>query len=379
MKSPPNIWVSFHIGDKNTDYARYAARTFEERAMQFGHRPQDEDVLPEHFAIQLEDIDFSDETEVTEAIAELVGPEAYWLVVQDSPLLREKLQASGRKWFDTSAGIFIRLPSPSPREIERVVNDLRSHSGPPMYWIEVPITHRLEEGQLAESDKANIRLQAAGHWGTRIVNDSEFGYGRLVGLTKRLGEDPEGEATLVTRVVRGEANAIPLPEPLSLLVQEWTRDGEPEQRSDSLNAIRQASPSHFDLVSLYVDSLVSVQEELFPDMRVLDLLIWLVDHWKLGDDGCAAALRSRAGRKQPKIESETPQRALRWQPELGRDGIAAQSSMLADGSKLTLVHSESTGQTALFHGQEAVATGSNQSMLARASKLAERARSGGQR
>ncbi len=378
MKSPPNIWVSFHIGPKDTEYARNAARTYEERASQFGHRPQDEDVLPEHFAIQLEGLDFSNAAEVTEAVSELVGPEAYWLVVRDSALVRKKLQASGRNWFDTSAGVFIRLPSPSPREIERVVNELRGHTGPPLYWIEVPITQKQEEGQLAESDKVDIRLRAAGHGSTRI-NDSEFGYGRLVGLTKHVGEDPEGEASHMIRVVRGEANAIPLPEPLSALVQEWTRDGEPEQGYDALQAICLASPNDVDLVSLYATSLMSVRYNLFPDMSMLDILIWLVDHWKLGDDGCAAALRSRARRKQPKIESETPQWALRWQPEPGRDGVAAQSSMLADGSKVTLVHSESTGQTALFHGQEAVATGSNQSMLARASKLAERARSGGQR
>lgn len=111
-----------------------------------------------------------------------------------------------------------------------------------------------------------------------------------------------------------------------------------------------------------------------------EMVKYIIENWHLGFLGAAhhlwehgLVLTGNGPVKLPTAREMAGQKHLTWVSQPPRRGVVAEASTLADGSKVTIVRSMQTGVTTLFHNSRPIATGSTESLKARAQTMARRA------
>ena len=168
---------------------------------------------------------------------------------------------------------------------------------PARYWIEVAVDPN------DNPDMVGIRLAASG-----LVSQGHWSQGSyLYALSSRIGGDPTREATETVRLMRGYGMVGELPDEVRALLATdllpfqtlrlsiaWYPNGAKDLYLNLLKIEDTMPGEDYELVHLYLLKTAETQANLNVEMDGRQTLQWIVDHWHLGDVGCAQALARRS-------------------------------------------------------------------------------------
>jgi len=188
------------------------------------------------------------------------------------------------------------------------------------FWIEVEI------GPDDNVDDYEIRTNVIRRRGLDGYHSQKQGlYRYLYELSVPLDKDPRAEAMRVVQALRGYAAVLPLPQQIRNLLDEETPDREDDPYVEkwfppgALSVHKKMT--RLDEEEIYGDALAVLHIYLRKVARVQldrklrmdgdETLGWIIDHWELGDQGCAEALdQRRKPRGKPRKRPRKSERSL---------------------------------------------------------------------
>ena len=185
------------------------------------------------------------------------------------------------------------------------------------YWVEI-ILDPSENFEMVEIRAVASGLVYQGQWAQRR---------QLFSLMSKIGTDPTREATEMLALLRGHEVIIPLPEELLELLADnrpSIHRGRPSIASypkgakaaylKLLEIEDKMDGEEYELVHLYLLQVAEAQASHNIEMSQKQTLQWIVNHWHLGDVGCAQALDPRQRRQATAgfdVSTRTPRRPSR--------------------------------------------------------------------